>query len=303
MKVLISDGIAPEGAEILRNAGIEITEQFFSPEDLIKEIPKYDGIIVRSATKVPKAVIDASNLKVIARGGVGVDNIDVAYANEKGIAVLNTPGASSISVAEMALAHIFALNRFINLSNTAMRVGEWPKKDYAKGKEVTGKTLGIVGLGAIGYELAKRAIGLGMNVIYNSLFENKTDLNIKFVDFDTLLTSSDIISLHIPFDKSKGATICENEFNKMKDGVIFINTSRGEVIDEIALLNALKSGKVGKAGLDVFMNEPITEAQAELINHKNVSVTPHIAASTEEAQLRVSTEIAQKVVDCLLNKN
>ncbi|MCX6147527.1 MAG: 3-phosphoglycerate dehydrogenase, partial [Candidatus Kapabacteria bacterium] len=211
MRVLISDGIAPEGAEILRNAGIEITEQFFAPEDLINEISKYDGIIVRSATKVPKNIIDASKLKVIARGGVGVDNIDVAYAKEKGIPVLNTPGASSISVAEMALAHIFALNRFINLSNTAMRVGEWPKKEYTKGMEVTGKTIGIVGLGAIGFELAKRAIGLGMNVIYSSLSERKTDLNVKYVDLDSLLSSSDIISLHIPYDKSKGAFIGTDE--------------------------------------------------------------------------------------------
>lgn len=303
MRVLISDGIAPEGAEILRNAGIEITEQFFAPDELINEISKYDGIIVRSATKVPQNIIDASKLKVIARGGVGVDNIDVAYAKEKGIPVLNTPGASSISVAEMALAHIFALNRFINLSNTAMRVGEWPKKEYIKGMEVTGKTLGIVGLGAIGFELAKRAIGLGMNVIYSSLSERQTDLNVKYVDLDTLLSSSDIISLHIPYDKTKGAFISNDEFNKMKKGVIFINTSRGEIVDEVALLNALKSGKVGKAGLDVFQNEPITEVQADLVNHPNVSVTPHIAASTEEAQLRVSTEIAQKVVDCLFNNN
>ncbi len=299
MKVLISDGIAPEGATILKNAGIEVVEQFYSPEDLIIEIPKYNGIIVRSATKVTKAVIDAGQLKVIARGGVGVDNIDVAYAKEKGIPVLNTPGASSISVAEMALAHIFALNRFINLSNTSMREGKWLKKDYAKGLEVTGKTIGIVGLGAIGYELAKRAVGLGMNVIYTARNERKNDLNVRFVDIDTLFSSSDIISLHIPFDKTKGATIGVSEFSKMKNGVIFINTSRGEVVEEIALLDALKSGKVGKAGLDVFLNEPITEAQTELINHPNVSVTPHIAASTEEAQLRVSIEIAHKVVDCL----
>jgi D-3-phosphoglycerate dehydrogenase len=299
MRILVSDGIEPQGEEILRNAGHDVLIHKFSPEELLVKIKEFDAIMVRSATKVPKEVIDAGNLKCIARGGVGLDNIDVAYAKEKGIPVLNTPGASSISVAELAIAHMLGVGRFLHRSNTEMREGKWPKKDYSKGREVTGKTLGVMGIGAIGKETAKRALGLGMKVIAFDPFVKEIDLDVKMVDKNTLLAESDYISMHMPFIKSEGPAIGEAEFAKMKDGVIIINCARGGVIKESALLEALNSGKVAYAACDVFESEPPTDAQKELINHPNVSVTPHIGASTMEAQIRVGVEIAQKVVNAL----
>lgn len=300
MRVLVSDGIEKIGSDILKNAGFEVVEQKITPEDLLTEIEKYDAIIVRSATKVTKEVIDAGkNLKAIARGGVGLDNIDVEYAKSKGIPVLNTPGASSISVAELAIAHMFAVSRFINLSNTEMRAGKWPKKEYAKGIELTGKTLGLLGFGNIGRETAKRAIGLGMNVIAFDPFIKETDMNVKLVSKEEVIKSSDFISLHMPLIKSEGPAIGDKEIEMMKDGVIIINCARGGVVFEKALLNGLNSGKVLYAGIDVFENEPCTEAQQELINHPRVSVTPHIGASTNEAQDRVGEEIANKVINAL----
>lgn len=300
MKILVNDGIEEVGAKILRDAGFEIDLQKIPQEELVHKIGEYDGIIVRSATKVTREVIDAGkNLKVIARGGVGLDNIDVAYAKEKGIPVLNTPGASSISVAELAIAHMFAVARFLNLSNIEMRQGKWPKKEYSKGIELTGKTLGIMGLGNIGKETAKRALGLFMNVIAYDPYVTETDLNVKLVSKDELLAQSDFISLHMPLVKGEGPAIGANEFAKMKKGVIIINCARGGVVSEKDLLDALNNGIVKYAALDVFENEPPTEAQKELINHPRVSVTPHIGASTIEAQERVGLEIAQKVVEVL----
>lgn len=299
MKILINDGIAPEGEAILVNAGFEVDNFHIPQNELLSKIGDYDAIIIRSATEVRKNLIDVSNLKVIARSGVGMDNIDVQYARDKGLKVVNTPGASSISVAELVIGHLFTLNRFLHQSTTKMKNGEWPKKEFAGGREATGKTLGVIGLGAIGKETAKRAKGLMMNVIAYDMFATSNDLGVEMVSFDNLLNKSDVISLHIPLDKEKGATIGTEEFNKMKDGVILINCARGGVVDEKALLSALNSGKVAAAGIDVFANEPVTEAQAELIAHSNVSVTPHIGASTDEAQLRVSTEIAQNVINAL----
>jgi len=300
MKILVSDGIEAIGAEILKNAGFEVIEKKYSPEELVQNIKDYNAIIVRSATKVTKEVIDAGvNLKVIARGGVGLDNIDVNYAKVKGIPVLNTPGASSISVAELAIAHIFALARFINVSKMEMINGKWPKKEYSHGFELTGKTLGLIGLGNIGKETTKRALGLFMKVIAYDPYVTSTDLNVQLVSKEELLKQSDIISLHIPFNKSEGASITKNEFELMKDGVIIINCARGGVVDENDLLEALNSGKVKAAGIDVFVNEPTTEAQMNLIKHPRVSVTPHIGASTDEAQERVGQEIAEKVVEVL----
>ncbi len=299
MKVLISDGIEKIGSDMLKAAGLEVVETKLTPEQLLVEIKNYDAIIVRSATKVTKEVIDAANLKCIARGGVGLDNIDVAYAKEKGIPVLNTPGASSISVAELAIAHMFALSRFLYLSNTEMRQGKWPKKEYAKGIELTGKTVGIVGFGNIGKEVAKRCLGLCMDVVAYDPFVKETDMNVKLVTMDELLAQSDFITLHIPFIKEQGPTITAKEFAKMKDGVILIDCARGKVVVEKDLLEALNSGKVANAALDVFEVEPPTEAQAALINHPKVSVTPHIGASTMEAQDRVGEEIAGKVIAAL----
>jgi D-3-phosphoglycerate dehydrogenase len=300
MKILISDGIESAGEKILKDAGHEVVNQKFTPDELLQKIPEFDCIMVRSATKVTKEVIDKGNkLKVIARGGVGLDNIDVVYAKEKGIKVLNTPGASSISVAELAIAHMFAVCRFLNLSNTEMRQGKWPKKEYSKGLELTGKTLGIMGIGNIGKEVAKRASGLGMTVIAFDPFVTSTDLNVKLVSKDELLAKSDFISMHMPFIKTEGSAIAAAEFAKMKKGVILINCARGGVVSEKDLLVALNNGTVSAAGIDVFETEPPSEAQKELINHPRVSVTPHIGASTEEAQLRVGVEIAEKVVEAL----
>lgn len=301
MKILINDGIAPEGEKILLDAGLEVHNIKIPQEELVNKISEYDAIIVRSATQVRKDVIDAGNLKVIARSGVGLDNIDVEYAKSKGIKVVNTPGASSISVAELAIGHLFAINRFLNVSTTMMKDGKWPKKEFAGGREATGKTMGIIGLGAIGKETAIRAKGLLMNVIAYDPFVTENNIGVKMVSMDELLSSSDVISLHIPFIKEKGATLSTNEFAKMKDGVIILNCARGGVVDEKALLSALNSGKVAAAGIDVFENEPVTENQAELIAHPNVSITPHIGASTDEAQLRVSTEIAENVINALKN--
>jgi D-3-phosphoglycerate dehydrogenase / 2-oxoglutarate reductase len=302
MRILIADGLSKQGFDILSNAGHEVVDQKYTPEELLENIKDYDAIIVRSATKVTKDVIDRGvNLKCIARGGVGLDNIDVVYAKEKGIPVLNTPGASSISVAELAIAHMFSVARFINLSNTAMRQGQWPKKDYAKGFELTGKTIGFFGFGNIGKETAKRALGLGMNVIAFDPFVKETDLNVKLVTKDEVLANSDFISMHMPLIKSEGPAITAKEFDKMKNGVVIINCARGGVIAEKDLLDALNSGKVKAAGIDVFENEPCTEAQLELINHPKVSVTPHIGAQTVEAQDRVGIEIAEKVVNALKN--
>ncbi len=299
MKVLVSDGIEKIGADMMKNAGLEVIEQKMSPEELLEKIGEFDAIVVRSATKVTKEVIDkGAKLKAIGRGGVGLDNIDVAYAKSKGIPVLNTPGASSISVAELALSHMFGLSRFIGTSNREMREGLWPKKEYAKGMELTGKTLGIIALGNIGKEVAKRAIGLGMKVIATDPFVKETDLDVKLMSQDELLNQADIITIHAPLIDGK-AVLTKTEFDKMKDGVMVINCARGGVIKEADLLAALNSGKVRYAGLDVFEKEPPTEAQKELINHPRVSVTPHIGASTEEAQERVGAEIAQKIIDAL----
>jgi len=301
MKILVADGISAQGADIMKAAGLEVVIQKYSPEELVQNIVNYDAILVRSATKVTKEVIDAGkNLKAIARGGVGLDNIDVAYAKEKGIPVLNTPGASSISVAELAIAHMFAVSRFLNLSNTEMRQGKWPKKEYAKGMELTGKTLGLIGIGNIGKEVAKRALGLSMKVIAHDPWVKETGMDVQLVSKDEVLKNSDFISLHIPFIKAEGPSITANEFAKMKDGVVLINCARGGVVKETDLLDALNSGKVKYAGIDVFENEPPTEAQTALINHPHVSVTPHIGAQTDEAQDRVGTEIAEKLVATLL---
>ncbi len=300
MKILVSDGIEKIGSDLMKAAGFEVVEQKLTPEELLEQIENYSAIMVRSATKVTKEVIDrGKNLKCIARGGVGLDNIDTAYAKEKGIPVINTPGASSISVAELAIAHMFSVSRFLNLSNTEMRQGKWPKKEYAKGIELTGKTLGLLGFGNIGREVAKRAIGLGMNVIAFDPFVTSTDMKVKLVSKDELIKSSDFISLHMPLIKAEGPAVGDKEIAMMKDGVIIINCARGGVVSEKALLAGLNSGKVKYAGIDVYENEPATEAQTELINHPRVSVTPHIGASTVEAQDRVGEEIANKVIDCL----
>jgi len=293
MKILITDGISKYGQEILSKAGIDFDIKHYELVELIKVIPEYEGILVRSATKVPREVIDAGKkLKLIARGGAGIDNIDHKYARSIGIPVLNTPGANSASVSELVFAHLFALARFIPQANITMRKGEWNKKAY-KGIELAGKTLGIMGFGKIGRITAKMALGLDMKVLAFDIAYIKTDLDVTMTNKEDVLKNSDFITLHVP--KMAEPFIIEKEINMMKDGVFIINCARGGVIDEKALLNALNSGKVGGAGIDVWMEEPTKNI--ELINHPKVSATPHIGAATAEAQDRVGIEIANKIVE------
>jgi len=300
MKILVTDGISQEGAAILTDNGHEVHETKLSPEDLLAKIKEYDCIIVRSATKVTKEVIDAGKrLRVIARGGVGLDNIDVMHAESKGITILNTPAASAVSVAELTLGHMLAVSRFLHISTPEMRAGNWPKKAYSKGIELYKKNLGIIGLGSIGKEVARRALGFGMHVMaYDPPFA-PMDFFVEITTRDKVLSTADFITLHIPFDKEMGPAIGEKEFTMMKDGVVVVNCSRGGVIEEKALLAALESGKVAAAGLDVFVDEPPTEVQRALMHHPRVSVSPHIGGSTVEAQQRVGSEIAMKVVKAL----
>ena len=235
------------------------------------------------------SALETGNLKLIIRGGVGVDNIDVTYAESKGIKVRNTPKSSSLAVAELALGHMFCLARFIGIANVAMREGKWNKNKYT-GIELSGKTLGLIGFGRIGRELAKKAKALEMKVIYNDILGPAKDCpEYSFVSLDELLADSDFISLHLPGNEDESPVIGKPEFSKMKDGVYLINCARGSVVDEAALLEALNSGKIAGAGIDVFPEEPTKNL--ELVNHERVSVTPHIGASTKEAQKRIGEEI------------
>jgi len=300
MKILVSDGITSEGAKILANAGHQVDKIKLTPEELLKKIDQYDCIIVRSATKVTKEVIEAGkNLKVIARGGVGLDNVDQVVAKEKGIKVLNTPGASSVSVAELAFAHMLAVSRFLNVSSMEMRQGKWPKKEYSEGIELYKKNLGVLGFGNIGKETARRGLAFGMNVIAYDPIVTPADFKVEMTTKEAVLAKADFITLHLPLNKKEGPVIGKKEFEIMKKGVVLVNCARGGVVDEAALLEALNSGKVAAAGLDVFMNEPPTDAQKALLNHPRVSVSPHVGGQTIEAQERIGIEIAEKVVKAL----
>jgi D-3-phosphoglycerate dehydrogenase len=293
LRILVTDGMDKGSVQALKDMGHEVTEQFFEPEELKKQLKGFNIVIVRSATKIRKEIIDSAletgNLKLIIRGGVGVDNIDVTYAESKGIKVRNTPKASSSAVAELALGHMLSLARFIGISNVIMREGKWNKKKYP-GIELSGKTLGLIGFGRIGRELAKKAKALEMKIIYTDILGPDKDYpEYSFVSLDILLSDSDFISLHIPGNKGKSPLIGKAEFTKMKDGVYLINCARGSVVDETALLEALNSGKLAGAGIDVFPEEPTNNM--ELVNHERVSVTPHMGASTKEAQKRIGVEI------------
>lgn len=299
LRILVTDGMDKGSVQTLKDLGHEVTEQFFEPEDLKEQIKGFNVVIVRSATKVRKDIIDSAletgNLKLIIRGGVGVDNIDVAYAESNGIKVRNTPKASSSAVAELALGHMFCLARFIGIANVTMREGKWNKNKYT-GIELSGKTLGLIGFGRIGRELAKKAKALEMKVIYNDILGPAKDCpEYSFVSLDELLTDSDFISLHVPGNKDESPVIGKLEFSKMKDGVYLINCARGGVVDEAALLEALNSGKIAGAGIDVFPEEPTKNL--ELVNQERVSVTPHIGASTKEAQERIGQEIVSIIKD------
>ncbi|HBJ2610895.1 3-phosphoglycerate dehydrogenase [Clostridium botulinum] len=301
IKILVSDGMEQNALNKLNEQGFVVLDKHFEKEELKEKIKDFDAIIIRSATKVDKEIIDAGikgNLKLVVRAGVGLDNVDLEYAKEKGVKVFNTPKASSVSVAELTLGHMLCISRFINTANVTMLQGKWEKKKY-KGTEIYGKTLGLIGFGRIAREVAKRANALGMNVIYYDIAGKCEEYEeFKCCTLDYLLNNSDFISVHIPFSKDRGALLKEEEFNKMKDGVYIINCARGGVIEEEALLKALNNGKVTAAALDVFENEP--KPKEELINHERVSVTPHIGASTKEAQMRIGEEIVD-ILDNFFN--
>ena len=296
MRILVTDGMDKDALQTLKDNGHEVVEQFYAPEELGAALKEFDAVVVRSATKVRANHIDEAKggkLKLIIRGGVGVDNIDVKYAEAAGITVKNTPRASSQSVAELAMAHMFACARFISIAGHTMREGKWEKKAYGKGIELTGKTLGIVGFGRIGQKLGKMAKAIGMNVIAFDIFHIpgiEEELGIPYVEMDELLAKSDFISVHAPAVDG-GALINAERIAKMKDGVVIINTSRGTNVDEAALLDALNSGKVRAAGLDVYADEPATNVA--LYSHPMVSCTPHIGSATVEAQGRIGEELVE----------
>lgn len=313
MRILANDGIDPIGKKILEEAGFTVDTVHIPQEELLVRLNEYDAITVRSATKVRQELIDlCPNLKVIGRGGVGMDNIDVDYARSKGITVVNTPAASSHSVAELVFAHLLNGVRFLYDSNRKMPIDGSTsfsvlKKAYGKGVELKGKTLGVVGFGRIGRGTAKIALGLGMDVVYSDLFEGplslplrlsggvQAEVPVKQLSFEELLAEADFISLHVPFVDQ--AVIGEKEFTLMKDGVGIVNASRGGVIDELALIQALDSGKVSFVGLDVFDDEPTP--RKEILSHPKISLTPHIGAATNEAQERIGEELASLLIENL----
>ena len=297
MKVLANDGLEISAINEIKKNGIYIETNHLDKEELIENIKNYDVLVVRSNTKVTSDVLEAGakrNLKLVIRAGVGIDNIDLDYAKKVGIKVSNTPDASSDSVAELALGHMFSVARYIAVANYTMRNGQWNKKQY-KGSEIAGKILGIIGMGRIGKALAGKAEALGMKIIYADVLGKQDNLAYEFMDLDNLLKVSDYVSLHVPYDKDKGALISSREISMMKEGAVIINCARGKVVDEEALLEGLNSGKLAGAGIDVFEQEP--SKNTELINHERVSVTPHIGASTKEAQERIGKEVAAIVIN------
>lgn len=293
IRILATDGMEKGAIAALTAKGCAVETTFYEPDALGAAIADADVVVVRSATKVRVPHIDAAaakgRLQLVIRGGVGVDNIDVKYAEEKGITVRNTPRASSDAVAELALALMFSVARFISVAGHTMREDKWEKKTY-KGFELAGKTVGIVGYGRIGQALGRRCQALGMNVLAQDIYQDKSleNENMRYAELDEVLAQSDIISLHVPSLPGQ-PLVNADTLAKMKDGVVLINTSRGSNIDESALLEALESGKVYGAGLDVFAEEP--SKNPALYKHPRVSGTPHIGASTNEAQKRIGAEI------------
>ncbi|MCB9223334.1 MAG: D-2-hydroxyacid dehydrogenase [Crocinitomicaceae bacterium] len=318
MKILANDGISPEGVEALEKAGFTVSTTNI-PQDQLAAAINAEGIVgllVRSATTVRKDLIDACpGLKLIGRGGVGMDNIDVEYARSIGLSVINTPGASSQSVAELVMGELFSMSRDLFHSHRMMPTtgatdfGKL-KKRYGKGQELRGKTIGIVGFGRIGQSLASYALGVGMKVKAVDLFVDKASIGVYIEghgevavgidpvkDLNEIIGELDYISLHVPKQANGAAVIGKAEFAKMKDGVILVNAARGGVIDEDALIEALNSGKVRATALDVFENEP--NPRADLLQHEKIGSTPHIGAATEEAQDRIGLELAEQIINLL----
>jgi D-3-phosphoglycerate dehydrogenase len=308
-KVMVCDQLADSAVEEMKNyfdVDVRIGQ---SPEELAGTIGAYNGIVVRSATKVREPAIDAAaeagNLKVIVRGGVGIDNIDHEYAKTRGIETRNTPTASTLSVAEIAFGMMIACARHIGLGTVSMKNGEWIKKEL-KGIELAGKTLGIIGIGRIGQVIAKRAMAFDMKCIAYDLWDElykpgKAPMeDVPMVSLDELLGQADFITLHIPFDPEVGATIGPEQFGKMKKGAVIVNCARGGTIDEDALLDALNDGTVYSAGLDCFATEPMKDASNPLIAHPRVVLTPHIGASTTEAGKKVGGAVIEELKSALL---
>ncbi|AOW19673.1 D-2-hydroxyacid dehydrogenase [Urechidicola croceus] len=315
MKVLANDGIAQSGVTALENAGFEVILTTVAQNQLVDYINKNEitVLLVRSATKVRTDIIDGCpSLKIIGRGGVGMDNIDVEYAREKGLKVINTPAASSHSVAELVFGHLYGMARFLNNANRDMPLEgdsnfKGLKKAYAKGVELKGKTLGVLGIGRIGQATAKVALGAGMKVVAFDPFMDSVNLELEFFDGQTVnfeietiskeevLKQADFITLHVPAQKEY--VIGKPEFDLMKDGAILVNAARGGVVDEVALVEAINNGKVSKAALDVFENEPTPEIQ--LLMNPSLSLSPHIGAATAEAQDRIGSELADQIISIL----
>ena len=292
-KVLICDPMDPDAFEELKSIpGLDVTlKTGMNEEEIVSIIPDYHAAVVRSATKITKPVIDAgTNLELLVRAGIGLDNIDVAEADKKGIQVSNTPSATTISVAEHTFGLMLATVRNHGKANLSMKEHKWEKKKF-KGTELFEKTLGIIGSGRIGLAVALRAIAFGMKVIVFDIVDVQAPLDIQQVELDELLAQSDMISLHLPFIPSTKHMISDEAFAKMKDGVIIINASRGGVVDEQALLKALESGKVRAAAIDVFEKEPPDDFS--LIDHPNVIAMPHIGAAAIEGQKRAGFEVVR----------
>lgn len=312
MKILVNDGMSAEGVNLLKEKGFEVITLKVPQEQLADYINQnnIDVLLVRSATKVRQDLIDATQLKIVGRGGVGLDNIDVEYAKSKGVKVINTPGASSDSVGEMVIAHAMSIYRNLHQSNRRMPMeGDSNfkdlKKEFGTAYELRGKTIGIIGFGRIGRAVAKNAVALGMSVIGFDAFLTEADVELEFFDgrklsfhfdmksMDELLKNSDIITLHVP--SQDNYIIGEAEINKMKDNSVLINTARGGVVDEKALLNAIESGKLLGAALDVFEEEP--KPSLHLLMNDKLSLSPHLAGSTVEAQDRIGIELAEQIIE------
>ncbi|MBC8397382.1 MAG: D-2-hydroxyacid dehydrogenase [Flavobacteriales bacterium] len=315
MKILANDGISESGKNKLEKYGFEVDLTKVAQEQLVDYINanSITSLLVRSATQVRKDIIDnCPSLKIIGRGGVGMDNIDVDYAKSKGLQVINTPAASSKSVAELVFSHLFSCVRFLHESNRSMPLdGDSKfkdlKKSYAKGTELSGKTLGIIGFGRIGQEVAKIGIGIGMNIIFFDKLNNEVSLTLNFFDgqsktfnlssssYKDLLKLSDFITVHIP--ASDKYIIDSNEFSQMKNGVGILNLSRGGILNEEELLKNIETGKVSFAGIDTFENEP--KPSIKILMNSSISLTPHIGAATNEAQDRIGVELADKINEIL----
>ncbi len=298
IRILIPDDLPRECQAVFEAAGFEVIfDPNMTPEEIKAAVQEVDGMVVRSKVKVTREIIEAGlRLKLIGRAGVGYDNIDVEAATERGIAVMNVPGANAVSVAELTLAMMLALSRHLTEANESTKAGKWEKKRF-KGHEIMGKTLGLVGLGKVGVEVAKRAIGFGMKVIAidpRFAADDSIPFNVKIVEFDELVSQSDFISLHLPLTDGTRHLFNKETLEKCKKGVYLINCARGEIVDERALYEAIHSGHVAGAALDVFEKEP--PADSPLRELPNVIMTPHIGASTTEAQLRVATQVARQMV-------